>query len=105
MTFGDFVWLVVIATSIGVFVDARRIGVRRGLISGIADMNPVAWLFACLFLWIIAFPIYLIKRPEFIRAVATPKFGSGGMVFCTGCGASIHSSAPTCPHCGAPQAV
>jgi TM2 domain-containing membrane protein YozV len=25
------------------------------------------------------------------------------MVFCRGCGKPIHSSAPTCPHCGAPQ--
>jgi len=26
-----------------------------------------------------------------------------GMVFCRGCGKEIHESAPTCPHCGAPQ--
>lgn len=25
------------------------------------------------------------------------------MVFCRGCGKSIHESAPACPHCGAPQ--
>lgn len=25
------------------------------------------------------------------------------MVFCRGCGKEIHESAPTCPHCGAPQ--
>lgn len=25
------------------------------------------------------------------------------MVFCQGCGKQIHESAPTCPHCGAPQ--
>jgi TM2 domain-containing membrane protein YozV/Tfp pilus assembly protein PilE len=25
------------------------------------------------------------------------------MVFCRGCGKQIHSTAPTCPHCGAPQ--
>lgn len=25
------------------------------------------------------------------------------MVFCRGCGKSIHESATTCPHCGAPQ--
>lgn len=25
------------------------------------------------------------------------------MVFCKGCGKEIHESAPTCPHCGAPQ--
>ncbi|MDO8812389.1 MAG: DUF4190 domain-containing protein [Gallionella sp.] len=27
------------------------------------------------------------------------------MIFCRGCGKEIHSSAPTCPHCGAPQQV
>lgn len=26
-----------------------------------------------------------------------------GMVFCRGCGAQIHSTAASCPHCGAPQ--
>jgi hypothetical protein len=25
------------------------------------------------------------------------------MVFCRGCGKEIHNTAPTCPHCGAPQ--
>lgn len=28
---------------------------------------------------------------------------SSSMVFCRGCGKEIHSSARTCPHCGAPQ--
>lgn len=28
-----------------------------------------------------------------------------GMVFCRGCGKEIHETAPTCPHCGAPQGV
>lgn len=26
------------------------------------------------------------------------------MVYCRGCGQSIHETAPACPHCGAPQA-
>jgi len=26
------------------------------------------------------------------------------MAFCRGCGKEIHSTAPFCPHCGAPQA-
>ena len=25
------------------------------------------------------------------------------MVYCRACGKEIHESAPTCPHCGAPQ--
>jgi TM2 domain-containing membrane protein YozV len=28
-----------------------------------------------------------------------------GMVFCRGCGKEIHETAPTCPFCGAVQAV
>lgn len=27
------------------------------------------------------------------------------MVHCRGCGKQIHESAPSCPHCGAPQAA
>ena len=27
------------------------------------------------------------------------------MVHCRGCGKEIHETAPTCPHCGAPQAI
>lgn len=26
-------------------------------------------------------------------------------IFCRGCGVQIHEDAPTCPHCGAPQAA
>ena len=26
-----------------------------------------------------------------------------GMVYCRGCGQQIHETAPSCPHCGAPQ--
>jgi hypothetical protein len=103
----DNIWyIVIIATSIWVFVDAKKIGVRKGLITGIANMNPGTWLIACLFLWIISFPIYLIKRSDFIKAVAAEgqtNSGPSGMVFCRGCGKQIHSSAKTCPHCGAPQ--
>lgn len=27
------------------------------------------------------------------------------MIFCHGCGKQIHETAPTCPHCGAPQKI
>ena len=60
-------WLTVIGTSIWVFIDASSIGVKKGQIKGVSDMGPVSWLFACLLLWIISFPLYLSKRSEFIR--------------------------------------
>lgn len=59
--------IVVIASSIWVLIDARSIGVQKGQISGIANIGPVAWFFACLLLWIVAFPMYLAKRPEYKR--------------------------------------
>jgi hypothetical protein len=61
------IWIVVIASSSWVLVDARSIGVQKGQIRGIANMGPVGWFFACLLLWIIGFPMYLAKRPEYKR--------------------------------------
>jgi hypothetical protein len=61
-------WGMIIISSIWVFVDAKKIGVKKGQIKGVCDMGPATWLLVSLFLWIIAFPAYLIKRPEFIKA-------------------------------------
>jgi len=59
-----YILLLVVVTSIWVFVDAKKIGVKKGQVKGLADLGPAGWLFACLLLWIVAFPLYLIKRPE-----------------------------------------
>jgi hypothetical protein len=64
---GLFVWLLVIASSIWVVVDAKSIGVKRGQIKGLGNMGPWGWFVACLLLWILAFPLYLAKRSEFRR--------------------------------------
>jgi len=63
----DYIWLAILVTSIWVFIDAKRIGVRKGQVKGLADLGPAGWLFACLLLWVVAFPLYLIKRPELKR--------------------------------------
>lgn len=76
------IWVIVLVSSIWVLIDARKIGVQKGQIQGIANMGPVAWLIACLFLWIIAFPMYLIKRPEYRRA--NGKSGSNLVVSIAG---------------------
>jgi hypothetical protein len=60
-----FVWLLIIGTSIWVFTDARRLGVRRGHVKGFLDMGPGGWLAACLLLWLVAFPAYLAMRGEY----------------------------------------
>jgi len=65
--------LIVIGTSICVLVDPKKIGVKKGQIQGLANIGPWGWFFACLLIWIIAFPVYLFKRPQFkaINAAAT----------------------------------
>ena len=61
--------LLVIACSIGVFLDARRIGIRRGLVSGVGRLGPIGWSMLTLFLWIIGFPLYLAYRPKYLAAL------------------------------------
>lgn len=102
----NFLLLLVVGTSIWVYFDAKNIGVKKGLVTGLADLNPGGWLIVCLLLWFIAFPVYLIKRGDLKKAAGLTTGGANeysGMVFCRGCGKQIHSSATQCPHCGAPQ--
>ena len=49
-------------------MGAKNIGVKKEQIKGLANMSPMGWLVACLLLWIVAFPFYLIKRPILKRA-------------------------------------
>ena len=57
--------LVVLGTSIWVFFDARAIGVKKGMVKGLADMGPWGWFIVCLLLWIIGFPAYLAMRGKY----------------------------------------
>jgi len=61
-------WGMIFVSSIWVYADAKKIGVRKGQVKGIANLGPGAWFIVCLFLWVLAFPMYLVKRPEFIKA-------------------------------------
>ena len=58
--------LIVLGTSIWVLFDAMRIGIKKGQIEGFADLSAVGWFFACLLLWIVVFPLYLVKRADYI---------------------------------------
>jgi len=65
------VLLAVAGSSIWVLVDARNLGIRRGLIdSGFADMGPGSWFVGCLLIWIVVFPLYLAYRPRFVAALS-----------------------------------
>ena len=64
--------LVVIGSSIWVYIDAKNIGIKPGKIesgkmTGLDSMGPVEWLAGSLLLWIVFFPLYLWKRMHFKR--------------------------------------
>lgn len=107
--------ITVLSTSVAVLVDASHIGARRGLLPGTLDMGPAGWFFACLGLWIVAFPCYLAARPRIIKAqrpapVARPRTARGAVgvwvARCSRCDGLIAlPAAPDgpvvdCPHCG-----
>jgi hypothetical protein len=69
-------WLglaVVGLTSLWVFLDARQLGARQGLLGGGArDNSPGGWFAFCLFLWIVGFPLYLVTRGRIRAASSRP---------------------------------
>lgn len=60
--------VLVVASSIWVLVDAKQIGVRKGLVKGFFDIGAFTWFVCCLLLWLIAFPCYLAKRSAYKTA-------------------------------------
>jgi len=65
-------WGVILGSAIWVLIDAKRIGVQKGQIRGIANIGPVAWFIVCLGIWIVGFPMYLAKRGEYKRVNGKP---------------------------------
>ncbi len=59
--------ILILGSTIWVLIDAQTIGIKRGQIKGFFGMGPWGWFIACLLIWIIAFPAYIAKRPEFKR--------------------------------------
>lgn len=62
--------LVVFVTAIWVLIDAKKIGVRKGLVTGFANMSPWGWFFGCVFFWVVGFPLYLFMRSGLKQAAA-----------------------------------
>jgi uncharacterized membrane protein len=57
-----------IATAVCVFFDAKSIGMGRvepGSPRGLLDLPPLGWALACLLIWIIALPLYLVHRKRY----------------------------------------
>lgn len=64
-----FMMAVVALSATWVYLDARRLGVERGLVSGLTDMGPVGWSASVALLWVLAYPLYLSRRHRLSAAV------------------------------------
>ena len=71
-------FLVVVGTTVWVWIDSRNIGIKKGSTKGIFNMGPTGWFLACLLCWIVAFPVYVIKRREHLLTVADGSERSSG---------------------------
>ncbi|MBV9292634.1 MAG: hypothetical protein JO222_09305 [Frankiales bacterium] len=65
--------LVIAGTSLWVYADAKRLGVRKGDSGGLFEGGPAGWAFGCLLLWIVVFPLYLAARPKFVSQAAAQE--------------------------------
>lgn len=63
-------YLVVLASSLWVFQDARNLGITRRTGPGFFNMGPLSWFVSCLLLWAVAFPAYLVTRRRYKRAAS-----------------------------------
>lgn len=62
------VWMIVLS-SLWILVDAKKIGVRRGLLKGLGNVGPWGWFIGSLLLWIIFFPLYLFYRGKYKASI------------------------------------
>ena len=61
----DYIWIIVVASSIWVWYDARALGMKRDKEKGF--YGPWTWFIGVALLWIVFFPVYLAKRSQFVR--------------------------------------
>src|SRR4051812_6782248 len=102
--------LAILGSSIWVLVDAGQ----RDWSGDSFASSPLVWFFGCLFLWIVIFPVYLIRRGRAPRKgdAAVPAANLGTMPppvvaspaitlkRCPDCAESILTDARVCKHCG-----
>jgi hypothetical protein len=70
-------WYLGIAVAIWIGFDAHTLGVKKGVLGGgFADIGVAGWVICTIFLWIIAVPLYLAKRPVYKRLAEERRLNS-----------------------------
>lgn len=57
-----------LVSAIWVYIDARSIGARKGLVGGIADNSPLVWAVGTVLMWIVVVPVYVANRSRIQHA-------------------------------------
>jgi hypothetical protein len=61
---GTIITLVLLWTSLWMYLESRKFGYDKRDIQGMAAIGPRGWFFGGLLLWIVAFPLYLASREK-----------------------------------------
>ncbi len=59
-----------LVSAVWVYIDAKSIGARKGLVGGLADNSPLVWAVGTVLMWIVVVPIYLANRGRIQHAAA-----------------------------------
>lgn len=94
---GALVSVIIIASSIWVYFDAKAIGVEKGQIKGFTDLGRWGWFMACMLIWILGFPLYLSKRDTYKRINSQQQKATAK---CAECGHEMAADAGICLNCG-----
>jgi hypothetical protein len=71
------IWLAILGSVIWVGFDAHTLGMKRGRLGGgTLDMGVASWIICCLFIWVIAFPCYIVARGRYQSMASTGTYGA-----------------------------
>lgn len=64
LLFFSIVWT---ASTVWIYCDTQVLGIKKGMHQGFPNLGPHGWFFFTLFVWPVAFPLYLHKRDMLVK--------------------------------------
>ncbi|MFW6016663.1 MAG: hypothetical protein ACOCRK_09515 [bacterium] len=87
------IYLIMILSSLWVLYDAKKIGLKKGQVKGFLDIGYIGWFLACLFGWLLAFPLYLFNRRKLMNIAYITQD------ICPNCKGEINEQINFCINC------